>query len=88
MDADQAMSGLWYVLALVLVGSALLARRAPLGGMFRMTLLWAVIFIALLGLFKLGEQRGYFPARTVVSAPSVAPGGGSLAATPSTRALG
>lgn len=63
MSGDQAMSSLWYVLALVLVGSALLARRAPMGGMFRMALLWVVIFAMLLGLFKLGEQAGLFSSR-------------------------
>lgn len=63
MDGDQAMSGLWYVLALVLVGSALLARRAPIGGMLRMALLWVVIFGALLGLFKMGERAGLFSSR-------------------------
>lgn len=60
MDGDQAMSSLWYVLALVLVGSALLARRAPLGGLMRMAILWIVIFAALLGLFKAGEKFGLF----------------------------
>src|SRR3546814_6568990 len=55
MDGDQAMSSLWYVLALVLVGSALLARRAPTGGLLRMAVLWIVIFAILLGLFKAGE---------------------------------
>jgi aspartyl protease family protein len=63
MNGDQAMSSLWYVLALVLVGSALLARRAPLGGMVRMALLWVVIFAILLGLFKMGEQAGLFSSR-------------------------
>jgi aspartyl protease family protein len=63
MNGDQAMSSLWYVLALVLVGSALLARRAPLGGMLRMALLWVIIFAILLGLFKMGEQAGLFSSR-------------------------
>ena len=63
MDTDQAMSSLWYVLALVLVGSALLARRMPLSGMLRMALLWIVIFAALLGLFKAGERAGLFSSR-------------------------
>lgn len=63
MDTDQAMSSLWYVLALVLVGSALLARRMPMGGMLRMAMLWIVIFAALLGLFKTGEKFGLFAGR-------------------------
>lgn len=60
MNTDQAMSSLWYVLALVLVGSALFSRRIPLGGVFRMILLWIAIFAALLGLFRLGERYGFF----------------------------
>jgi len=63
MGGDQAMSSLWYVLALVLVGSALLARRAPMGGLLRMAMLWIVIFAALLGLFKAGEKYGLFASR-------------------------
>ncbi|APL94148.1 TIGR02281 family clan AA aspartic protease [Sphingobium indicum] len=63
MDGDQAMSSLWYVLALVLVGSALLARRAPTGGLLRMAVLWIVIFAILLGLFKAGEKFGLFSSR-------------------------
>ena len=63
MDTDQAMSGLWYVLALVLVGSALLVRRAPATGLVRMALLWVVTFAALFGLFKLGERAGLFSSR-------------------------
>src|SRR3546814_20643745 len=57
------MSSLWYVLALVLVGSALLARRAPTGGLLRMAVLWIVIFAILLGLFKAGEKFGMFSSR-------------------------
>lgn len=60
---DQAASTLWYVLALVLVGSALVARRLQLGGMIRMALLWVVIFAGLLGLFKLGERSGWFAGK-------------------------
>lgn len=60
MNTDQAISGLWYVLALVLVGSALFSRRMPMGGVFRMVLLWIAIFAALLGLFRLGEKYGLF----------------------------
>lgn len=63
MDSNQAMSSLWYVLALILVGSALIARRAPLGGLLRMALLWVVIFATLLGLFKAGEKFGLFSGR-------------------------
>ena len=86
MNTDQAMSGIWYVLALVLVGSALLARRAPWGGMVRMALLWVVIFAGLLGLFKLGEQSGLFSTRMAgVGGGSSAP---APAVLPSARAEG
>lgn len=60
MSGDQAMSSLWYVLALVLVGSALLARCLPMAGLLRMAMFWAVIFAVLLLLFKLGERSGLF----------------------------
>ncbi|WP_022683172.1 retropepsin-like aspartic protease family protein [Sphingobium bisphenolivorans] len=63
MDTDQAMSGIWYVLALVLVGSALIARRRPLGGILRMAGLWIFIFAVLLMLFKAGERAGLFSSR-------------------------
>lgn len=63
MNGDQAMSSLWYVLALVLVGSALVARRGPRHGMIRMALLWVVIFALLLALFKMGEGAGLFSSR-------------------------
>lgn len=36
---DQAMSSIWYLLALVLVGSALVGRRIALGSFVRMALL-------------------------------------------------
>ena len=87
MGGDQAMSSLWYILALVLVGSALLARRAPLGGMIRMALLWVVIFAALLGLFKLGEQNGIFSSRMKAVGDDVA-SNATEAPLPSARAEG
>lgn len=62
MATDQAMSGLWYILALVLVGSAVLARCTPLGGLVRMALLWIAIFGGLFGLFTLAQRSGFVPA--------------------------
>ena len=62
MTGDQAASSIWYVLAMVLVGSALLARRMPTGGMLRLAMVWVAIFAALLGLYKLGEKVGLFSA--------------------------
>ena len=79
MSGDQAMSSLWYVLALVLVGSALLARRVPMAGLLRMALFWVVIFAVLLMLFKLGEQQGLFSAQ-------MAGEGGSSSARPESSA--
>lgn len=64
MNTDQAMSSLWYVLALVLVGSALLVRRTQLSGLIRMAIFWIVIFAILLALFTVGEQSGLFSSRS------------------------
>lgn len=61
--ADQAASTIWYVLALVLVGSALIGRRVALGGLVRMALLWVAIFAVLLGLFTFAQQQGYLTGR-------------------------
>lgn len=64
MDSgDQAASTIWYVLALVLVGSALIGRRLAWGGVLRMALLWVAIFAGLLGLFKLAQDEGYLTGR-------------------------
>ena len=60
---DQAMSSIWYLLALILVGSALIGRRIALGSFIRMALLWVVIFGALLGLFTFAQKAGLMPAR-------------------------
>ncbi len=88
MDTDQAMSGLWYVLALVLVGSALLVRRASMAGMVRMALLWVVIFAALFGLFKMGERAGLFSSRMSGEGGSPAVDSGIPATLPPARAEG
>ncbi|MEJ7935603.1 TIGR02281 family clan AA aspartic protease [Sphingobium sp. AN558] len=86
MATDQAMSGLWYILALVLVGSAVLARRMPLGGVFRMALLWIAIFGGLFGLFTLGQRSGLVPAD--VGLADGVPTGGPPSAIPPTRTQG
>lgn len=88
MNTDQAMSGLWYVLALVLVGSALLVRRASMAGMVRMALLWVVIFAALFGLFKMGERAGLFSSRMSGEGGSPAVDSGIPATLPPARAEG
>lgn len=60
---DQAASAIWYVLALVLVGSALVGRRLAWGGVLRMALLWVAIFAGLLGLMKLAQSQGLLTGR-------------------------
>lgn len=75
---DQAASTLWYVLALVLVGSALLARRLPMGGMIRMALLWVVIFAGLLGLFTLAERGAVVSGDVPPSLPAARTEGQAL----------
>lgn len=64
IGTDQAMSGIWYLLAIVLVGSALLTRRMAFGNMMRMALLWVAIFIIGLMLFKFAERSGLFIEKT------------------------
>lgn len=74
---DQAASAIWYVLALVLVGSALVGRRLAWGGVLRMALLWVAIFAGLLGLMKLAQSQGLLTGRWAEqeenSAPDEAP---------------
>jgi aspartyl protease family protein len=60
---EQSAAVLWYVLAIMLVGSALIGRRLPMGGLLRMALLWVAIFAGLLGLFKLAQGQGYLTGR-------------------------
>lgn len=60
---EEAASTIWYLLALVLVGSALIGRRLPAGGAIRMALIWVAIFLGLLALYKLGERQGLFSGR-------------------------
>lgn len=58
MDGDQAMGSLWYILALVLVGSALIGRRMRLGRALGMVLAWVIIFCVVLSLFSLRRELG------------------------------
>ena len=46
LGADQALGSLWYILAIVLVGSALVGRRMRLGRLLGMLLVWIAIFFA------------------------------------------
>lgn len=43
-DGDQALSLVYFILLLVLVGSGLAVRRAPLGKTLKMALIWVLIF--------------------------------------------
>lgn len=70
---DQAASTLWYVLALVLVGSALIGRRMAWGSLLRMALLWVAIFAGLLGLLKFAQSQGYLTGRWAEEGAVVAP---------------
>lgn len=58
ISTDQAMGSLWYVLALVLVGSALIGRRMRLGSVLGMVLAWVVIFCVVLALFSFRRELG------------------------------
>jgi aspartyl protease family protein len=48
MNGDSAVDLVWAIGALVLVGSALVARRLPLGKAWKMALIWIAIFGAAL----------------------------------------
>ncbi|MGW8203362.1 retropepsin-like aspartic protease family protein [Sphingomonas bisphenolicum] len=74
MDStDQAASTIWYVLALVLVGSALVGRQMAWGSLLRMALLWVAIFAGLLGLFKFAQTQGYLTGRWAEEGDMAAP---------------
>lgn len=60
---DQSASVIWYLLAILLVGSAFVSRRLPVGSVLRLALLWVAIFAGLLGLFTLAQDRGYLTGR-------------------------
>ena len=56
MTGDRAADLVWALGALVLVGSALLARRLPVKRLGLMALAWIAIFIAALGLVVLWQM--------------------------------
>ena len=60
---DQSASVIWYLLAILLVGSAFVSRRLPVGSVLRLALLWVAIFAGLLGLFTLAQDGGYLSGR-------------------------
>jgi len=49
--SDQAPSALYYALWLVLVVSALVSRRLPVGKLIRIALAWVAIFATVFVLF-------------------------------------
>ncbi|MCF8708606.1 retropepsin-like aspartic protease family protein [Rhizorhapis sp. SPR117] len=56
MTGPQSAELIWLLLAMVLVGSALLSRRWSLTGALGMVLWWIVIFAIALGLFSYRSQ--------------------------------
>ena len=52
MNGNQAAGVLYFALLLVLVGSALAARRLPLAKSLKMALAWVVIFAIVILLFS------------------------------------
>jgi aspartyl protease family protein len=69
---DQAMRGVYLIIVLVMVGSALLARRVPVRGVIGMVLAWVAIFGVVLTLFSFRRELGLVAARVqteVVGAP-------------------
>lgn len=52
MNSDQAMGIVWAAGAMTIVGSALLARRLPIGQTVKMALTWIAIFAVVLTLFS------------------------------------
>ncbi|MDB5736352.1 MAG: hypothetical protein JWO65_20 [Sphingomonas bacterium] len=47
MSLDRAGGIVWILGAMILVGSALIVRRRPTGGLIRAALIWIAIFVAL-----------------------------------------
>ncbi|SNS04807.1 aspartyl protease family protein [Sphingomonas laterariae] len=73
MNSDQALQFVAAAMMLVLVSSALVARRLPLGSTIKMALGWLAIFIVALLLYSfkddIGErlQLGLYPEKGVVA---------------------
>lgn len=53
---DQALSAIYLILCLILVGSALMVRRIPIGQAAKMVLAWALIFGAAFIVFALRDD--------------------------------
>jgi aspartyl protease family protein len=63
MTGDQTAHIVWYVLALTLVGSALLSRRINLKSAAGMILAWIAIFAVVLILFSYRQELGLMVGR-------------------------
>ncbi|WP_070153279.1 retropepsin-like aspartic protease family protein [Sphingobium phenoxybenzoativorans] len=63
MSGDQTAQVIWYVLALTLVGSALLSRRVSLKGALGMALIWVGIFLLALIAFSYRQELGLVATR-------------------------
>lgn len=64
MNTAESADIIWYLLALVLVGSALLSRRFSLRGALGMGLGWIAIFAFILLLYSQRERFGEFTRET------------------------
>ena len=58
MSGAQSADVIWLLLAMVLVGSALLSRRWSLTGALSMALWWVAIFVIALGIFSYRNEIG------------------------------
>lgn len=58
MSGDDAVQGVWFALAIILVGSGLLARRMTFRGAFGMALAWIAIFGVVLVGFSFRRELG------------------------------
>lgn len=55
---DQTSGVIYSILLLVLVGSALISRRIPMGQVLKMTLIWIAIFLLLFIIFSFRSEFG------------------------------
>lgn len=63
MNEAQSAELIWLLLAMVLVGSALLSRRWSLTGALGMALWWVAIFLIALGIFSYRSELGMVAER-------------------------
>lgn len=63
MTGAQSAELLWLILAIILVGSALISRRWSLTGALSMALWWIAIFVIVLALFSYRTEFGFVADR-------------------------